>query len=251
MAHFRNEESEGEKMYKPSKAIFVLLTLALLLGACLPGQQPAQQVQNTQPSLIDVQAQISTSVAQTIEAQNQIGTFVAQTVEAQPSPIPTATLIPTFTPFALTTVTITPWAGGGAGGGGGGSGGGGGGSSGSGGPGSPQYDCDVVAQKPRDGDRIWRPGTSFDVVWTLKNTGTKKIPADAYFVYRDYTNFSPTPGFVIGHTVAPGDTFSVRVEAVAPSVSGTDKEQFTMRWMLVVLGNKICNPYIGIFVQRQ
>lgn len=236
-------------MFKSIRAIMILLTLALFLGACVPAAQPAAQqpAQNAQ-SASDIQSQINTSVAQTVEAQNQVGTFVAQTMEAQATATPSATpfSLPTFTPFVVSTATNRP-----SGGGGGGSGGSGGGGLGSGGAGSPQYDCDVVFTQPGDGDRIWKPGDSFDVEWTLKNTGTKTIPADAYFVFRDYTNYSPTSGFVLGHAVEPGDKFKLRIEAVAPAVVGTEKEQFTMRWTLIVLGNKLCNPYTSIFVQKQ
>lgn len=236
-------------MFKSTKAIMILLTLALFLGACIPAanQTDIPQVQNTQ-SLIDIESQINTSVAQTIEAQNQIGTFVAQTVEAQASPTSTATpfSIPTFTPFVIETATVKVSGGGGSSGGGGGGGG-----SGSGGAGSPTYDCALVSQKPRDGAYIYRPGDSFDVVWTIKNTGTNDIPATAYYQYIGGTNMSPTGVLVLGVVVKPGNTASLRIEVIAPAVTGTDKKQFTMQWALIVKGNKICKPYISIFVQKK
>lgn len=236
-------------MYQPSRAIFVIAIVALILGACAPAAQQTQapQAQNTAAGIVDVQSQIGTSVALTIEAQNQIGTLVAQTMEAQATPTaaPSATLIPTITPFTLATATNTPWASGGIGGG---SGGGGGGSTGPSNNGP--YDCSVVRQKPYDGDRIWAPGSSFDVVWTIKNVGTKKIPADAYFTYIGGEAMSPTGGFMIGSEVPVGEKIDLRVEVTAPNVSGTEKEQFTMQWALIVAGVKICRPYIAIFVQK-
>ncbi len=234
-------------MFKSNKAIMILLAVALTLSACLPAAQETEspQVENTQ-SLIDVQSQINTSVAQTIEAQNQIGTFVAQTIEAQATLTPSATpfTIPTFTPFVISTATVRAS---GGGGGGGGSGGG----SGSGGSGSPQYDCALVNQKPRDGDTIYRPGDSFDVVWTLKNTGTKVLDSTTSLIYIGGTSMSPTAGFMLGYDVDPGDTFSVRIEVDAPAVTGLDKKQFTMQWAVVAKGVKICKPYIAIFVQKR
>ncbi len=218
----------------------LLFTLALFLGACFPVAQPAQQAQNT-PELIDVQAQINTSVAQTMEAQNQIGTFVAQTVEAQATPTFTATpfSIPTLTPFVIATSTTRPS-------------GGGGGSSGSSGPvNNGPYDCELVNQKPRDGDRIWHPGEDFDVVWTIKNTGNKKLPIDTYITPIGGDPLSPTAGYLLGQEILPGKTFNIRIEVVAPEVFSLDKEQFTMNWAVIVLGSKLCRPYISIFVQNR
>ena len=235
-------------MYKPTRAVFILLTLALFLGACLPAaQQPeVKPVQNTPAGIIDVQSQINTSVAQTVEAQGQISTFVAQTMEAQATPVPSVTPIPTFTPFTLATVTNTPWAGGGTGGSGGG---GGGGSSGPSNTGA--YDCEITNTKPYDGDRIWRPGDSFDVTWTLKNVGTKKIPAGAYFTYIGGDVISGTPAFTLGYEVPLQKTFTVTIEVTVPQVSGLEKKQFTMQWALVFAGVKLCRPYIAIFVQKK
>jgi hypothetical protein len=238
-------------MFKSIRAMMILLTLALFLGACLPaasGQPAAQPQQNTQ-SQAEIQAQINTSVAQTIEAQNQVGTFVAQTMQAQASPTSTATpfAIPTFTPFVVPSATSRPVSGGGGGTGGGTYYGG----NGSGGAGSPQYDCAVVAQKPNDGDRIWKPGDEFDVEWTLKNTGTKTIAAGYPFMYIGGDDISPTGTLVSGAAVEPGDLFAFRIEVIAPQVQGLDKQQFTMQWAFIVEGNKICKPYIAIFVQRK
>jgi hypothetical protein len=236
-------------MYKSIRAITVFLTLAVFLGACLPAAQQteAPQVQNTPGGIIDVQSQINTSVAQTIEAQNQIGTFVAQTVEAQASPTPLATPIPTFTPFVIGTVTNTPWAGGGSGGGGGGGSGGG-----SGGPvNNGAWDCAIVSQKPYDGDRIWKPGDSFDVEWTIKNNGTKELPADLSLVAIGGTDMSPTPSYMLGHVVRPGETFTFRIEVIAPRPDNLDRKQYVMQWAVVLAGTKLCRPYISIYVQRQ
>ncbi len=234
-------------MYKSVRAMIIFAVLASSLGACLSAapQTEVPQAQNTQ-SLQDAQSQINTAVAQTIEAQNQVGTFVAQTVEAQATPTVTVTpfSIPTFTPFVIPTATAY------SGGGGGGSGGTGN-NNGNGGPGAPKFDCSLVNQKPYDGDRIYKPGDSFDVTWTLKNVGTKPIPADAYFTYIGGDALSPTPGFALGYEVAKQKTFSVTIEITAPQVQGTEKQQFTTQWALIANGDKICKPYIAIFVQKQ
>ncbi|MDP2778277.1 MAG: hypothetical protein Q8O48_11605, partial [Anaerolineales bacterium] len=72
------------------KTMFVLVTLALILTACLPGQSP-----------VDMQSQVNTAVAQTLEARQQIEDSVAQTVAAQSlliTPTAESTQPPTNTP---------------------------------------------------------------------------------------------------------------------------------------------------------
>lgn len=228
------------------RTIIVLTILAVLLTACLPGQTPEQ-----------AQAQINTAVAEAIATQQRlIDQAVASTLTAvaqnaspagpanTPVSFPTLTpVIPTITPFTIN----TPSGGGGGGGGGGGSGSGG---SGSGGAGAPQYDCALVSQKPHDGATIYKPGDSFDVEWTLKNTGKKTIAAGYPFKYISGTNMSPTGMLVTETAIAPGEVFTFRIEVIAPDVQGVDRQQFTMQWAFIVEGDKICKPYISIFVQK-
>ena len=222
------------------KILIVLLSLAFLISACLPGESAAE-----------VEARVMTSVAETIAAQGQIGTSVALTVAAQ-QPSATATRTPTNTPLGTFTpfATITPFTpASGGGGGSGGSGGSGTGGSGSGGAGAPQYDCALVFQKPPDGT-LYKPGDTFDIVWTLKNVGTKTIPAGYPFQFIGGDDFSSTGNLTLGHDVPKNETFTFRLDAFAPQVYGREKVQFTMQWALIVEGNKICKPYIAIFVQR-
>jgi hypothetical protein len=61
---------------------------------------------------------------------------------------------------------------------------------------------------------------------------------------------SPTPNLVLGSDLAVGATASFRIEVIAPQVYGNDEEIFWMQWALIVEGDKICKPYIGIRVQR-
>jgi hypothetical protein len=224
------------------KTLFIMTVLAVFLTACSPGQTPEE-----------AQAQINTAVAAALATQQQLIdqavastlTAVAQNVSSTPvgpanTPLsfPTLTpVIPTITPFVINTLS---------GGGGGGSGSG----SGSSGAGAPQYDCALVSQKPRDGAAIYKPGDEFDVEWTLKNTGKKTIAAGYSFQYISGTNMSPTGMLVTETAIAPGESFTFRIEVIAPDVQGVDKQQFTMQWAFIVEGDKICKPYISIFVQK-
>ena len=227
-------------MQKPIRLSAALLALAVFIGACAPAESPQE-----------VEGRILTSVAQTIAAQDQMGTFVAQTVAAQnptetsipmatwgPSPTP----LPTFTPLSTSTPFVPS-------GSSGGSSSGGSGDTGSGGAGAPKYDCALVNQKPHDGT-LFKPGDSFDVVWTIKNTGAKKILGGYPFQYVAGTDMSPTPDLVLGSDLAVGATTSFRIEVIAPAVEGNEEKIFWMQWALIVEGDKICKPYIGIRVQR-
>jgi hypothetical protein len=225
---------QGEKM---RTITLILTTTSLILAGCAP-------TASTQ----DVGELVMTSVAETLAAQGAIATSVAATVAAQ-RPAVTATLAATGTPFPTFTplATVTRSA---ASGGSGGSGGSGSGGTGSGGAGAPRYDCAVVAQRPGDGT-LFKPGDFFDVVWTLKNVGTKPIPAGSYFQLLDtYEDFSSTGNWALVREIAPNDTFDLRIDAFAPAVTGREKVQFTMQWALTVEGTKICKPFVAIFVQR-
>jgi len=207
------------------RAIITLFTLALLLGACLPaasGQQDPQS-QNTQ-SPQNVQSEVETAVAQTIEAQNQVGTFVAQTMAAQATATFTATpfAIPTLTPFIISTPTNKP------------SSGGGGGSS------KPDYACDVIHQRPYDETEILH-GQSFDIKWTILNTGTKIWPAGYDLKYWSGPHMT-SAGIVQLPEMDPNEQFSVVFDAIAPDEPG----RHVMTW---VVEGQLCFPYVLIIVQ--
>jgi len=219
------------------RSILILALLAvLLLPACAPSVSPAE-----------VEARVRASVAETVAAQAAATAAAAAPQGAAPSPtlVASSTPFPTFTPFA----TVTPFTPVASGGSSGGSSGGTGGDTGSGGAGAPRYDCALVYQKPADGT-LYKPGDTFDVVWTLKNIGTKKILAGYPFQYIGGDDFSATGNLVLWKEVPVGETVTFRLDAFAPQVTGREKVQFTMQWALIVEGDKICKPYVAIFVQK-
>ena len=208
------------------RAIITLFTLALFLGACLPassgGQDP--QSQNTQ-SPQDIQSEVETAVAQTIEAQNQIGTFVAQTLEAQATATFTVTpfTIPTLTPFVIPTSTNRPTSGGG------------------GGPSKAEFACDVIHQRPFDNTEILH-GQSFDIKWTILNTGTKVWPAGYDLKYWSGPRMT-TAGTVQLPEMDPNEQFNVVFDATAPDEPGLQ----VMTW---VVEGQLCFPYVAIVVTQ-
>ena len=211
---------------------FSTLTVIVLLTACLPAQpvvtpDPAQQASD-----------IATSVALTISAIN------AQTQTAQPiatnTTLPTQTsavpvtdtpIIPTATPFVLLPPTATVVVGGGGGGGGGGS------------APQPALDCTPINNKPQD-LTVFHKGNEFDIKWTIKNTGTKTIPAKLDVKYLSGTVLmkDPTFTFVELPEIKPGKTATIIIDAIAPAKLG----KHVMTW--VVEGN-MCYPYIAIIVE--
>jgi len=207
------------------RAILTLFTLTLFLGACLPAA-PAQenpQIQNTQ-SLLDVQSQVETAVAQTIEAQNQIGTFVAQTIEAQATATFTSTPIsfPTLTPFVFATSTNRPSSGGG------------------GFPAKANYSCDVIHMRPTAYAEFNR-GQNFDIKMTVVNNGTAAWPAGYDYKYSGGALMTTTTVVELP-AMKPGDQFDIVLDANAPSEYGIQ----TMTWMVQ---GQLCFGYVVITVK--
>lgn len=223
------------------KTFTILLTLAFILSACIPGQTPQ-----------DVESAVNTAVAQTMQANEQIEQAVNQTLTAQ-APLATPTLEftatpePTFEPLIIVTdtpftvPTNTPIKSGGGGGGGSSSGGNSGGSTGS------AYSCAIIAEKPYDG-ATFKPGDTFDKSWTIKNTGTMTWDASWDFEYKSGDDISPSPNFTIGQQVPPGGTITIVIDILVPDVPYKDSGKvLVMTWSLNN-GTHFCTPYVAITV---
>ena len=222
----------------PLKTMFALLVISLLV-ACAPGEEP--------PSPEEIQAAINTAVAMTMDAEAQIANSVAMTVAAReaetaaaaptatpvtPEPLPTLTpILPTATPFTAAS----------SGGSGGSGSSGGGGSSGSG-----DYACGIVGKSPKDNTEFKRTNT-FDVKFTIVNTGTKTWDAgkDVTLLGNPGPTLSIPTGFVVQlPKMEPGDTFSVGpFDAVAPDAPGFYVIDFKVE-------GGFCYPYAAFNVVR-
>jgi hypothetical protein len=207
------------------KTMIVLISLAFLAAACLPGQSPQ-----------DVQGQVETAVAQTMQAQQQIADSVAQTVQAQnalASPTPTLVasltstpiLFPTLTPI-VATVTPIPVSSGGGGGGG---------------VYKAEYSCDIIRQRPFDNSEIIHGG-DFDIRWTILNTGTKTWDPGVDVKYYSGPSMSPVTRVEISKAMKPGDQFDIVLDATAPEEKGFQ----VMTW---AVDGKYCYPYVAIIVK--
>ena len=199
----------------------IMLTLTLLIGACLPTPPQTPPVGIT-PSL-DTQSQINTAVAQTIEVQNQIGTSVALTTEAQFTPTSTATplIIPTLTPFVFWTPTNSPNGGGGF-------------------PVKAKYSCDIIRLRPRAYAEFTR-GQDFDIKMTVVNTGTKDWYQGFDIKYTGGTQMTSVTRIELP-AMEPGDKYEVVLDATAPHERGNQ----TMTW---AVDGRICFGYVVITVK--
>lgn len=207
-----------------NRPLLAVLAVLLLLAACAPGQPV--------PSAEEIEAQIATSVALTVAAQQAAQPTPAFT----PTSIPTATftptplvLPPTVTPF----VVVPPTSGYSGGGGGGGAGS------------SPTYSCDPdIGKRPFD-NSIFKPGDSFDIKFTIKNTGTATWPAGYDLVYFSGPNMAPAfPAVIELPEMDPGDMFAVGpYDATAPGEEGFHVMTFKLQ-------GGFCYPYVAIRVQK-
>src|SRR5512141_215985 len=155
------------------KTVLVALALVAILAACAPVQSADQ-----------IQAQVATQVAPTVQAQGEMAAAVASTLTAQ-APQATATFSPTPIPLTLPTLapalaTVTPFvvvppAGGG-------------------GTGStqPLYGCTFAELRPTI--NIFKPGDPFDILYYIKNTGSKDWPSNKDLEFVSGTRFTDVTG---------------------------------------------------------
>lgn len=207
------------------KFLFFAVALITLLSACAPAQ-PTQ-------GAVDISNQIATAVALTVEAQNSIETHVAETV----GPLATNTMLPTQTEAVLvpptetptvvvlpTSTTVSS------------SGGGGGGTT-----VKPDYACNPFPRTPRD-NTVFKPNDSFDISWTIVNTGKKTMQAGIDVRYNNGTKLTSTTVVELPE-LKPGDQYVVDFDAVAPDKEGT-------YIMTFIVEGGLCYPYTAIIVEK-
>jgi hypothetical protein len=208
------------------RILFFTMAVIFLITACAPTAPAATQ----DPAL--VQQLIEQSVALTVAAQN------AQTLEAQAlipaatkTPLPTQTeaappALPTATPVVIVPPTLAPVTGGGGGV-------------------TVKSDlaCDIIHQRPFD-NTIFKPNDSFDLKWTILNTGTKTWKAGLDLVYFSGPQMTPSnAGPIQLPEMKPGDQFDIDLDAQAPAEAGFH----VMTWKLE---GGFCYPYVAIYVEK-
>lgn len=172
------------------------------------------------------------------EFSNLVVTSVAETLTAIPTSTPAPTDTPSPTPteiiptiqftaiptFVLPTITLTQTA-------------------------KSDYVCDIIDQKPFD-DTSFRPGDSFDIKWTIVNTGTQKWQDETYLEYQDGPQMTEKTEIKLPK-LKPGGKYDVVLDAIAPSESGMQ----VMVWAVIGPGTIkdstywMCYPYVRIIVE--
>ena len=204
------------------RILFSAMAVIFILAACAPAQpQPPTQ----DPG--EVANQIATSVALTVAAQN------TQTEAARPTdtPPPTPTEVPPATlaviPTATSVVVVAPTV-----------------ASGSGGGSTSikkEYACDTIRRRPFD-NTFFRPDNTFDIKWTIVNTGTKNIRAGTDLKFSIGTLMTGVT-LVELPEMEPGDQFEVDFDATAPATEG----HHVMTW---IVEGQLCYPYTVIIVEK-
>ena len=207
------------------RILFSTMAVIFILAACVPAQpqlptQDAGQVAN----------QIATSVALTVAAQN------TQTEAARPTdtppPTPTEVVAPTPTlaveiATATAIVVVPPTV-----------------ASGSGGGVTTinkDYACDIIRRRPFD-NTYYRPGDTFDIKWTIVNTGTRNIRAGTDLKFTIGTQMTGVTRVELPE-MKPGDQYEVIFDATAPTTEG----HHVMTW---AVEGPLCYPYASIIVEK-
>ncbi len=227
-------------MYLSKKITGVMslfVCFALLAGCSTPAAQAPT------PDLNPIRTQVAQTVVANITlqaAQNPTSTALATQAATEIPVSPTETLsftptmvaaLPTMTVQVFTTATSVP----------------------SGGtyhpaptlPSGPDA-AQLVSQKFTQSTRF-APGADFDMVWTVKNVGSKKWNTDYYWTFEGGTQFDKK----VSHYMSPrivdvGKTLDLLIDCVAPSTPGS----YTTYWSLINdNGAAFYSVYLNIVVK--
>ena len=200
-------------MTRPPFFLFALATI-LVFNACAPTQPT--------PDPGQVMDLVQTFVAQTVTAQAEN----IPTSTNTPLPTPTETVTPTPTLMLLTIPTGSPIP-----------------------TARPSYSCDIVSQRPYD-DTVFRRNDTFDIKWTIVNTGTRSWEDETYLEYQSGPRMTKTKKVALPQ-LDPGEQEEIILDAVVPSDLGMQ----VMVWVVRGPGNAkdsmywMCYPYVRIIVK--
>ncbi len=190
----------------------LLLALSILLSGCS---------QKAQPSPTPDSQMVITQAAQTAQALLTNAAILTPSATATLPPTQTATMAPatsTFiptliTPLASATITIQT---------------------------SPDRAI-YVDQSPADGS-IVTPGSEFNVVWRVKNTGTTTWTTQYRLRFYAGTQMSPVNAVALPNTVKPQEEVQITLPIRAPAAPG----EYNTIW---VLSNAQDSNFFNVFIR--
>ena len=111
------------------------------------------------------------------------------------------------------------------------------------------YVCDIINQKPFD-DTSFRPGNSFDIKWTIVNTGTQRWEDGTYLEYQSGPQMTEKIQIKLPR-LKPGGQYDVVLDAIAPSKSGMQIMVWAVNGPGTVKDSSywMCYPYVRIIVK--
>jgi hypothetical protein len=227
--------------------LLVVLTLAGLLAGCsgptatvaptvaptqVPTQAPSQAptavaTTDLQPTFNAIKTQSAATVIANLTQNAPSATPVPAT--ATQAPLPTATSAPSNTPLPPATSTVaavlTPW---------------------TLVPTQAAYSCVITSYYPTK-DISYPPSSNFDVQWVIKNTGKQRwLASETDFRYVDGVKMQKLGDVVDLKTdVAPNESYTVGIDMVAPSTTGT----YRITWQMTYGNISICTLTMDVNIK--
>jgi hypothetical protein len=108
------------------------------------------------------------------------------------------------------------------------------------------YSCALVKQAPADWVKM-KPRQSFDMFWTVQNTGAIWPASSTRLVYLSGAKMQTAgDSFNLAASVGRGGKVKLGVDMIAPKTPGT----YTSTWGLYAGNTRICRVYIIVTVAR-
>ena len=108
------------------------------------------------------------------------------------------------------------------------------------------FACELVKQNPENG-KTFKPGDDFDVVWTVKNTGSSKWDDNEVdYRYESGDKIHQKDGYDLPKIVKPGESIDLVVDVQAPDKEG----KYKTTWVLNQGSHLICTLKIEIVVEK-
>ncbi len=209
--------------------VVILISFLAIMAGCINAPAAPASVSNPTPDV----SSIKTEAAKTVIAQITVDAVLHPAASATTQPptetqVPVASLTPslvatltavatnfvTFTPVATTTATPLPTI-----------------------PKSDQ--AQLIFRTPKEWAQF-KPGDTFDTVWTIQNIGAKTWNHDYYFHYFNGTKLNYNTDMVnLNAPVEPGARTQFTIDMKAPQSAGN----YTTSWVLYNDNKEILGQY--------